>query len=469
MGKKVIRNFKNVALLHFYIVNTETKNMKSKIINGFSKLSKEEKLNKLISLFDDKELGKNELMSYWHVDEKKQQLFDEFSENTLSNFYLPYSIAPNFVINHKIYHVPMVIEESSVIAAASKAAKFWADKGGFRTNVISTTKIGQVHFIWQGDVKKLKEEMPQMCNIFLKSTDSITKNMRERGGGIMDIELVDKTFEMENYYQILVKFDTVDSMGANFINSCLEEIAAQLKIYISEKEGWTTSERKCTILMSILSNYTPECIVETRVETKIENFEGIDASMTATEFVDKFEKAINITKIDVYRAVTHNKGIFNGIDAVVLATGNDFRAIEAGGHAFATQNGKYQGLTDIEIKNGKFRYSLKIPLALGTVGGLTSLHPLAKRSMEILDNPNAEELMQIAATVGLANNFSAVKSLITQGIQVGHMKMHLWNILNQFNANDQEKQLAVEYYKNHKVSYDSVRNFLSSLRIKPAT
>ncbi len=443
--------------------------MKSKIINGFSKLTKEEKLNKLISLFEDKDAGKDELKSYWHENPKKQQLFDEFSENTLSNFYLPYSIAPNFVINHKIYHVPMVIEESSVIAAASKAAKFWADKGGFRANVISTTKIGQVHFLWQGNLKKLQAEMPEMRSIFLKSTDNITKNMRERGGGIMDIELVDKTNEMDNYYQILVKFDTVDSMGANFINSCLEEIAAQLKIYISEKENWTDTERKCTVLMSILSNYTPECIVETRVETKIENFENIDPELSAAEFVDKFEKAINITKIDVYRAVTHNKGIFNGIDAVVLATGNDFRAIEAGGHAYASRNGKYQGLSDLEISNGRFSYQLKIPLALGTVGGLTSLHPLAKRSLEILDYPNADELMQIAATVGLANNFSAVKSLITQGIQVGHMKMHLWNILNQFNANDQEKQLAVEYYKTHKVSYDSVRSFLSSLRIKPAT
>jgi len=443
--------------------------MKSKIINGFSKLSKEEKLDKLISLFKDKDTGKQELISYWHNDAKKQQLFDEFSENTLSNFYLPYSIAPNFVINHKIYHVPMVIEESSVIAAASKAAKFWADKGGFRANVISTTKIGQVHFSWQGDVRKLQAEMPVMRKLFLRATDNITKNMRERGGGIMDIELVDKTAEMKNYYQIMVKFDTVDSMGANFINSCLEEIAAELKIYISEKEDWTETERKCTIIMSILSNYTPECVVATHVETKIENFEGIDPNLTATEFVDKFEKAVQITKIDVYRAVTHNKGIFNGIDAVILATGNDFRAIEAGGHAYAARNGKYQGLSDVKIENGTFHYSLKVPLALGTVGGLTSLHPLAKRSMEILDEPNADELMQIAASVGLANNFSAVKSLITAGIQVGHMKMHLWNILNQFNANDEEKQLAIEYYKTHKVSYDSVRNFLSSLRIKPAT
>jgi len=443
--------------------------MKSKIINGFSKLGKEEKLDKLANLFKDNNVAKMELKSYWHDNTRKQQLFDEFSENTLSNFYLPFSVAPNFVINHKIYHVPMVIEESSVIAAASKAAKFWSDKGGFRANVISTIKIGQVHFNWQGNKRKLYAEMAVLKDIFLKSTESITKNMRERGGGITDIELVDKSLEIEHYYQIQVKFDTVDSMGANFINSCLEEIAAQLKFYISNKQEWTEIERKCTIIMSILSNYTPECLVETHVETKIENFTNMDSSLSAKEFVYKFEKAVDITKIDVYRATTHNKGVFNGIDAVTLATGNDFRAVEACGHAYAARNGNYKGLTNVEIKNGKFRYGLKIPLAIGTIGGLTTLHPLAKRSLEMLGNPNAEELMQIAASAGLANNFSAVKSLITMGIQIGHMKMHLWNILNQFEANDQEKQMAIEHYKNHKVSYNSVRNFLSNLRIRPAT
>ncbi|MBN2756234.1 MAG: hypothetical protein JXR51_03580, partial [Bacteroidales bacterium] len=366
-------------------------------------------------------------------------------------------------------HVPMVIEESSVIAAASKAAKFWSDKGGFRANVISTSKVGQVHFIWNGKKEKLIEIMPELKNIFVTSTSSITKNMRERGGGIFDIELIDKSLEIENYYQIFIKFETIDSMGANFINSCLEEIATQLKLYVLNKTDWTESERDCQIIMSILSNYTPECIVETHVETKIENFATIDKSLTAKEFVYKFEKAVEITKIDVYRATTHNKGIFNGIDAVVLATGNDFRAVEACGHAYAARENGYKGLTDISVKDGKFKYSLKIPLSLGTVGGLTNLHPLAKRSLEMLGNPGAEELMQISASVGLANNFSAVKSLITMGIQTGHMKMHLFNILNSYNANDMEKQMAVEHYRNHKVSYDSVRQFLSTLRIRSAT
>ena len=443
--------------------------MKSKIVTGFSKLSKAKKIEKLTSLFNNTNIAKEEIESFWHKNEKIQQLFDEFSENTLSNFYLPFSVAPNFVINNKIYHIPMVIEESSVIAAASKAAKFWSNKGGFRANVISTTKVGQVHFIWKGNKRKLVEIMPQLKDIFYRSTASITKNMNERGGGISDIELIDKTLEVDNYYQIFVKFETIDSMGANFINSCLEEISAQLKLYISNKENWTENERECSIIMSILSNYTPECIVETHVETKIENFASVDKSLTAKEFVYKFEKAVEISKTDVYRATTHNKGIFNGIDAVILATGNDFRAVEACGHAYAAKNGGYKGLTNVTVKDGKFTYSLKMPLSLGTVGGLTNLHPLAKLSLEMLENPSAEKLMKIAASAGLANNFSAVKSLITMGIQQGHMKMHLFNILNTYNANDMEKQMAVEHYKNHKVTYDSVRQFLSSIRIRSAT
>jgi hydroxymethylglutaryl-CoA reductase len=178
------------------------------------------------------------------------------------------------------------------------------------------------------------------------------------------------------------------------------------------------------------------------------------------EFVSKFAKAVEISKVDVYRAATHNKGIFNGIDAVALATGNDFRAIEACGHAYAARSGKYCGLTEIEIKNDIFKYTLRIPLALGSVGGLTNLHPLARFSLEMMGNPSAEKLMMIASAVGLANNFSALKSLVTKGIQKGHMKMHLLNILNTFNASDNEKQLAVEYFKTHKVSNKSVSNFL---------
>lgn len=217
--------------------------------------------------------------------------------------------------------------------------------------------------------------------------------------------------------------------------------------------------------MSILSNYTPECLVKAWVECKVSDLGGFpEANLTAQQFARKFSTAIRIAKHDVYRATTHNKGIFNGIDAVVLATGNDFRAIEACGHAYASKNGQYGSLSDCEIVGDTFRFSITLPLAVGTVGGLTKLHPLAKRSLEMLGNPSAKELMMIIATVGLAQNFSAVKALVTSGIQKGHMKMHLTNILRHFGATDTEIQLATTYFADKTVSFSSVRDFLNNSR-----
>ena len=179
-------------------------------------------------------------------------------------------------------------------------------------------------------------------------------------------------------------------------------------------------------------------------------------------FAEKFKKAVDIAHIDEYRATTHNKGIYNGIDAVVIATGNDFRATEAAGHAYASRNGHYESLSSCEIKDGMFKFWLEVPIALGTIGGLTSLHPLAKESRELLGHPSAPELMTIAATMGLANNYAAVKSLTTKGIQQGHMKMHLANILNQLGATDEQKAAALVHFKDVTVTYAGVEEFLKN-------
>lgn len=438
--------------------------MKNSIISGFSKMNKNAKIELVAHRFGNPDQIVEELKSYWHEDPAIQKLFDEFSENTISNFYFPLGIAPNFNINGKMYLVPMVIEESSVVAAASNSAKYWAPKGGFRSEVISTTKVGQVHFIWKGEVEKLQALFPSLRNELISGTKHITENMEKRGGGILDIELVDMTDQLDDYFQLKAKFDTRDAMGANFINSCLEEFALILKEHFAENEYYSGQEKECQVIMSILSNYTPECLVKTEVECDINCLRNAGDIDDPEHFAWKFEKAIRIAQIDPHRATTHNKGIFNGIDSVALATGNDFRAIEAGGHTYAARDGKYRSLTDIDVSNGRFRYTLTIPIALGTIGGLTSLHPLAKFSLQLLGNPSAEELMMIAASVGLANNFGAVKSLVTKGIQVGHMKMHLLNILNSFNATDKEKVLAVEHFSQHKVSHNSVNKFLSGIR-----
>lgn len=434
----------------------------NKLISGFSRLSKDQKISLVASGSANPEATASVLKSFWNDDPAIQKLFDEFSENTLTNYYFPYGIAPNVLINGKMYMVPMVIEESSVIAAASNSAKYWASRGGFHSEVISTVKIGQVHFIWDGEFDLLKKHFPQLRLLLLSRTGIITANMESRGGGVLDMELVDMTAELAGYYQLKVKFDTRDSMGANFINSCLEEYATGLREFVNESGFFT--EGNLNIIMSILSNYTPECLVKTWIECDLQELDDIDGSMNGDAFAWKFEKAVQIANIDVHRAATHNKGIFNGIDSVALATGNDFRALEACGHAWAARSGKYKSLTEIRIENGRFYYSLTIPLAIGTVGGLTSLHPMAKVSLQLLQNPGASELMQIASTMGLANNFSAIKSLTTKGIQLGHMKMHLLNILNIYKATEEEKKEAVEYFKSHKVSHNLVASFMHSLR-----
>ncbi len=425
----------------------------AKIISGFSKLTKEEKINWLAeNYFSNSPEVIKTIKQYWNKNDELQQLHDDFIENTISNFYMPYGVAPNFCINDRTYAIPMVVEESSVVAAASLVAKFWSTRGGFKTTVLGTKKIGQVHFMFAGNKKDLENYFNQQKTELRAATASITKNMEKRGGGILDIVLVDKTDKLDNYYQLHVTFETKDSMGANFINSCLEAIANKFR------------NDDVEIVMSILSNYVPECLVRAEVSCKIEDLGGENPK----KFAEKFYQAVKIAEIEPYRAVTHNKGIMNGIDAVVLATGNDFRAIEAGAHAYAARSGEYSSLSHCSIDDGVFKFWIEIPLALGTVGGLTALHPMAKLSLEMLQKPSARTLMQIMAAAGLAQNFAALRALTTKGIQHGHMKMHLQNILNQFNANEREKEIVTAYFEKRTVSHSAVVDKINSLR-KPKT
>jgi len=434
------------------------------LIRGFSKLLKEDKVQIVSELMDNQVEAMELLKSFWHTDNSQQKIFDEFSENTISNYYIPYGVAPNVVVNGRTYHVPVVVEESSVVAAASSSSKFWSERGGFKAEIVDIEKIGQVHFLWSGEKAKLVKVFDELKYYLRGATKDTTKNMDQRGGGIIDFELIDFTEEIENSYQIKVTFDTVDSMGANFINSCLEEFASALQDFFKTHKIFSEDEKEVEIIMSILSNYTPNCLVKAWVECDFKDLDGVYKEMTGEQFAHKFETAVKIAEIDVYRAATHNKGIFNGVDAVAIATGNDFRAIEAAGHAYAARDGKYRSLTKVTLSGTKFLYELNIPIALGTVGGLTSLHPLAKHSLEMLGNPSAKELMMIVASVGLANNFAAIRSLVTKGIQIGHMKMHLYNILNHIEATKDEKDMAVEHFVIHKVSYGAVQKFIENLR-----
>jgi hydroxymethylglutaryl-CoA reductase len=441
--------------------------MQDKVVKGFSKLDKEQKLDWILThFFDQSKEAEQDFKGFWHSNEALQTVLDGFSENTVSNFPMPFGIAPNFLINGKLYAVPMVIEESSVVAAASSAAKFWLTRGGFRAEVLSTKKLGQVHFFWKGKAEKLVSVFEELKNTMNQEAAHITANMEKRGGGVLEIKLLDFTDKEAEYYQLLVSFETCDSMGANFINSVLESYGQTLERFVAEHEGFTKEERELEVLMAILSNYTPECLVRASVSCPVEQLGFICDGIDPKSFADRFYKAVRVAQIDPYRATTHNKGIMNGVDSVVLATANDFRAIESSCHAYAAHDGQYRSLSSCSIEDGIFKFWVDLPLALGTVGGLTKLHPLAKRSLELLGHPSATELMEIVAATGLAQNFAAVRSLITTGIQQGHMKMHLKNILIHLKATEEEITKTYQFFEDKVVSFSGVREFVEDLRKK---
>lgn len=405
-----------------------------------------------------------ELMSYWHKSEEQQKILDGFSENTISNFPMPYGVAPNFLINDQPYVIPMVIEESSVVAAASSAAKFWMSRGGFKATVLGTQKIGQVHFRWKGHLDQILEIKTELEKQLLSDIEHLTANMKKRGGGVEGFQWLHLPEIDEDYFQLKATFQTCDSMGANFINTCLESFARTLDQAFVGQRDWADNQKEVDIIMCILSNYTPDCVVRAEVACPIEDLGVFEGGIDSQTFAEQFQLALDIAYHDPYRATTHNKGIYNGVDAVVIATGNDFRAVESCGHTYASRDGQYRSLSRAETKNGYFRFWLDLPLAIGTIGGLTALHPIAKRSLELLGNPDAPTLMQIIASAGLAQNFAAIRSLVTTGIQKGHMKMHLQNILTQLKATEDERNAAQTYFEEKVVSFSAVRTYLQSMR-----
>ncbi|PQJ13828.1 hydroxymethylglutaryl-CoA reductase, degradative [Nonlabens xylanidelens] len=431
-------------------------------VTGFSKLSKSQKIDWLVTNhLNDNATARETLTQYWNEDQKLQDLHDGFSENTVTNYYFPFGLAPNFKIDGQLVTIPMAIEESSVVAAASKAAKFWMDRGGFKTVIKGTKKVGQVHLMYHG----LSSEMDAFYAFakaeLLQSLEQINASMKKRGGGIVSLDLIDKTKNLKGYYQLHATFETKDAMGANFINTTLEQLATTFRLKASQFDGFSSDVPE--VIMSILSNYVPECVVNVSVSCKIDEIGTING-VTGKEFARKFVQAVDIATVEPYRAVTHNKGIMNGIDAVVIATGNDFRAVEAGVHAYAARDGQYRSLTKARVENDTFIFEADFPLALGTVGGLTSLHPLSKLALQILENPSAEHLMKVTAVAGLAQNFAALHSLVTTGIQAGHMKMHLVNMLEQIGATDVEKDLLRKEYADKTPSFSALRESLLVLR-----
>ncbi len=427
-------------------------------IPGFSKLSREEKIKLLLTEGIISEEMASVLSSHLHTDTALQSMYEGFSENTLSNFYIPFGLAPNFLINGKLYSVPFAIEESSIVAAAAYAAKFWASHGGFHARVVNNIKVGHVYFNWKGDKESIFKLFEKKKENILNYLQKYTSSMETRGGGIHSLQLLDKSTDLANHWQIKLEFRTADAMGANFINTVLEALSRYWNDMVTKLLDAESFEP----IMAILSNYTPNSLVEAYVEVPIKDMEKISGEYSGEEFAERFRRAVDIALVDSYRAVTHNKGIFNGMDGVIIATGNDFRAVEACGHAYASSEGTYSSLSKVTIEKDIFRLTLRVPMSLGVIGGLTSNHPMAKTALKILDNPSAEELMMIIASAGLANNFSAIRSLVTGGIQKGHMKMHLSNILHQLGANEIQREKAKHFFNEREVSHAAVKEFLQS-------
>lgn len=377
----------------------------------------------------------------------KVEHYDNMIENAITSFELPMGIAPNFIMNHKTYAIPMVTEEPSVIAAQSNAAKILGQHGGIQAKVLSNLMRGQVAFPnpqveWLNYLKNHKDEL-------LEITKEAHPSIVKRGGGVSDLSFEIKEQQGLTSFLILYAYvDTQEAMGANMINTIMEALKEHL-----EKQFQT----KAT--MAILSNLATESLVEANFKIPSNSLKFSD------EIGQRFLEASDLAHLDPYRATTHNKGVMNGIDALALATGNDTRAIEAAIHAYASLSGQYQALTSYRYKDGYIYGKIQCPLTVGTVGGTLKLNPKAQLAHKILGYPKKEELMMLLAAVGLAQNFAAIYALITDGIQKGHMNLQSRALALQEGAKDYEiDQVLKELHQREIKNSQAVKEILKKLR-----
>lgn len=344
------------------------------------------------------------------------ELADKMIENVVGTYPLPLGLGLNFLINGKDYVIPMAIEEPSVVASASFMAKIIRDAGGFKTESTGRTMIGQIQVVGCADFQLAKETLLNHKEALIEACNISYPSIVKRGGGAkdMDIRILNETSESK-YEQMLVLhmyIDTCDAMGANIINTMVESIAPTVEELANGK-----------VYLRILSNYADRSVA--KATCVIPPHLLVGDGYSGEEVRDGIVHAYEFAASDPYRAVTHNKGIMNGIDPVVIATGNDWRAVEAGAHAYAARSGVYTSMTTWFIDEaGNLVGELELPMSIGTVGGATRVHPMAKLSLEILGTESAEELAQIIVAVGLAQNLGALKALVTDGIQKGHMALH---------------------------------------------
>ena len=402
-------------------------------------------LDQRLSLIASKtNLTKNEISS--SVNEALP--FDKINrmvENAIGFFSLPLGIATNFVINGKDYLVPMAIEEPSVIAAASHAAKLAKSTGGFKASADSSIMRGQIQVTNLLDIKKAMRIISRDKGSLLTSANSFSKNVKALD---LKARVVKNEIDKGEMLAAELYVDCKDSMGANTINSMCELLGPEIERMTNGK-----------VIVKILSNYATERIARSKATFKKEQLGG-------AEVVDRMLSAYAFGFSDPHRAVTHNKGIMNGVDAVSIATGQDFRAIEAAAHAYASRDGKYRTLSTFsKSSNGDLIGKIEIPLSVGIVGGVSGVHPAAKMGLEILGTKSAGELACVIASVGLAQNFAAVKALSAEGIQKGHMKLHAKNIAVTAGATGHLVDIVADtMYRQSNINFDNARTILHQLQ-----
>jgi hydroxymethylglutaryl-CoA reductase len=392
------------------------------LFKGFSKLTHKQRLVVLkeSGLIDDSDISYLEKGGLKTVD-----LGEKFVENVLGYFQVPMGIATNFLINEKEYIIPMAVEETSIIAAASKTAKWIRENGHIRTEVIGTDIIGQIQFSKIKNFEKFKNHVLRQKSYLIElSNKEVAFSMAQRGGGVTDLRVrsIDRG---DGYFMgiVHVHMNPCDAMGANIINQICEFLKEPLQQFTGE-----------SVTMCILSN-----LVDTKLTKATVTMNNIDPVLAL-----KIEEASRFAELDPYRATTNNKGVLNGIDPILVATGNDWRAVEAGIHSYASITGQYKSITKWRAKDNKLIGEITAPIIVGTVGGVTALHPTAKLALKILNVKSAAELSQVIAAVGLVQNLGALRALTTVGIIEGHMKLHIKNLTLGAGATEKEMPFIVK-------------------------
>ena len=414
---------------------------------GFAKLSPTERIEALL---------KEGLLTWDEAQILKEQkglplsIADQLTENVLSTFDLPFSLAPYFLINGRDYVLPMVTEEPSVVAAASFAAKLIQRSGGFTTQVHQRQMIGEIALTDVRDVEMASKRILEDKETLLQLANEAYPSIVKRGGGARDLWVENKG----NFLIVYLAVDPKEAMGANMLNTMLEALTDR----IQELSGGQA-------LMAILSNLAMRSLVSARCAI---DFKALSRNPEeAIEIAHRMELASQLAQVDPYRAATHNKGIFNGIDALVLATGNDWRAIEAGGHAYAAQSGSYKGLSQwkSQPEEKKLYGEITLPMPVATKGGSIGLNPTVQVSHRLLGEPSAIELAGIIASLGLAQNFAALKALVTTGIQAGHMKLQARSLALLAGAKEEEvPRLVSQLLENKPFNLEKAKTLLQELR-----